>query len=63
MGVFWESARMAWLGGRDTLSMYVLTAVSLTAAYHTGEEPDSRTLSTLEDNGIVDYEHYARRVR
>ncbi|GJN67920.1 hypothetical protein PLIIFM63780_001907 [Purpureocillium lilacinum] len=32
-----------------------------TAAYHTGEEPDSRTLSTLEDNGIVDYEHYARR--
>lgn len=33
------------------------------AAYHTGDSPDSRTLSTLEDNGITDYDHAARRVR
>ncbi|KND88411.1 Low molecular weight phosphotyrosine protein phosphatase [Tolypocladium ophioglossoides CBS 100239] len=32
-----------------------------TAAYHTGDPPDSRTLSTLEDNGITDYDHSARR--
>lgn len=32
-----------------------------TAAYHTGESPDSRTLSTLEDNGITNYDHAARR--
>jgi len=33
-----------------------------TAAYHTGSSPDSRTMSTLEDNGITDYEHAARKV-
>jgi low molecular weight phosphotyrosine protein phosphatase len=33
-----------------------------TGAYHTGSGPDSRTMSTLEDNGIVDYEHAARKV-
>ncbi|KAI9730643.1 MAG: hypothetical protein M1818_008125 [Claussenomyces sp. TS43310] len=33
-----------------------------TAAYHTGDEPDSRTMSTLEDNGITDYVHAARKV-
>lgn len=32
------------------------------AAYHAGEDPDSRTMSTLEANGIADYEHAARRV-
>lgn len=32
-----------------------------TAAYHTGDEPDSRTMATLEANGITDYEHSARR--
>ncbi|KFA61421.1 hypothetical protein S40285_03590 [Stachybotrys chlorohalonatus IBT 40285] len=32
-----------------------------TAAYHSGEPPDSRTMSTLEDNNITDYEHLARR--
>ncbi|KJZ76833.1 hypothetical protein HIM_03710 [Hirsutella minnesotensis 3608] len=32
-----------------------------TAAYHTGDSPDSRTMSTLEDNGITDYDHCARR--
>lgn len=31
-------------------------------AYHTGEGPDDRTMSTLEDNGINDYEHAARKV-
>ncbi|KAG5973431.1 hypothetical protein E4U55_000564, partial [Claviceps digitariae] len=31
-----------------------------TAAYHAGEEPDSRTLSTLQDNGITTYKHAAR---
>ncbi|QPH04766.1 hypothetical protein C2857_002029 [Epichloe festucae Fl1] len=34
-----------------------------TAAYHAGDEPDSRTLSTLEDNGITDYDHAARRFK
>lgn len=34
----------------------------LEAAYHSGEPPDSRTMSTLEDNNITDYEHLARRV-
>ncbi|KAG5994076.1 hypothetical protein E4U52_001439 [Claviceps spartinae] len=34
-----------------------------TAAYHSGEQPDSRTLSTLHDNGITTYKHAARRVK
>ncbi|KAL8343400.1 hypothetical protein RB601_004347 [Gaeumannomyces tritici] len=33
-----------------------------TAAYHTGEPPDSRTMETLRANGIVDYYHSARKV-
>ncbi|KAH7419955.1 phosphotyrosine protein phosphatase I superfamily [Cadophora sp. MPI-SDFR-AT-0126] len=33
-----------------------------TGAYHTGSSPDSRTMSTLEDNGITDYEHAARKI-
>jgi low molecular weight phosphotyrosine protein phosphatase len=33
-----------------------------TAAYHVGDEPDSRTMSTLEDHGIRDYEHFGRQV-
>lgn len=33
-----------------------------TGAYHTGNSPDSRTMSTLEDNGITDYRHAARKV-
>jgi low molecular weight phosphotyrosine protein phosphatase len=33
-----------------------------TGAYHTGSSPDSRTMSTLEDNGITNYEHEARKV-
>src|SRR6266498_2452854 len=33
-----------------------------TGAYHTGSSPDSRTMSTLEDNGITDYDHAARKV-
>jgi len=33
-----------------------------TGAYHTGSSPDSRTMSTLEDNGIVGYEHAARKI-
>ncbi|KAH7149214.1 low molecular weight phosphotyrosine protein phosphatase [Dactylonectria estremocensis] len=32
-----------------------------TAAYHTGDSPDSRTLDTLEAHGIDDYDHMARR--
>ncbi|KAI0003890.1 LMWPc-domain-containing protein [Xylariaceae sp. FL0662B] len=34
-----------------------------TGGYHVGDEPDSRTLSTLEDHGITDYTHGARRFR
>jgi low molecular weight phosphotyrosine protein phosphatase len=33
-----------------------------TGAYHTGSSPDSRTMSTLEDKGITDYDHAARKV-
>jgi low molecular weight phosphotyrosine protein phosphatase len=33
-----------------------------TGAYHIGAGPDSRTMSTLEDNGITDYHHSARKV-
>jgi low molecular weight phosphotyrosine protein phosphatase len=33
-----------------------------TGAYHTGASPDLRTMSTLEDNGITDYDHSARKV-
>ncbi|EJP67553.1 hypothetical protein NHJ13051_000271 [Beauveria bassiana] len=32
-----------------------------TAAYHTGDSPDDRTMATLEENGITDYHHSARR--
>ena len=33
-----------------------------TGAYHVGSSPDSRTMSTLADHGIVDYKHSARKV-
>ncbi|PYH97104.1 low molecular weight phosphotyrosine protein phosphatase [Aspergillus ellipticus CBS 707.79] len=33
-----------------------------TAAYHAGEAPDSRTMSTLRRHNIRNYEHAARRV-
>jgi low molecular weight phosphotyrosine protein phosphatase len=33
-----------------------------TGAYHTGDDPDSRTMSTLIDHGICDYKHGARKV-
>ncbi|KAF2458670.1 phosphotyrosine protein phosphatase I superfamily [Lineolata rhizophorae] len=32
-----------------------------TAGYHAGDPPDSRTMSTLSDNGITAYRHEARR--
>lgn len=34
-----------------------------TAAYHTLEPPDSRTMATLRSHGIKDYQHAARKVR
>ncbi|TGJ79021.1 hypothetical protein E0Z10_g9741 [Xylaria hypoxylon] len=34
-----------------------------TGGYHIGDEPDSRTLSTLRDNGITNYRHEARQLR
>ena len=33
-----------------------------TGAYHTGDAPDPRTMTTLEDNGIVEYSHGARKI-
>lgn len=33
-----------------------------TGAYHTGSEPDDRTMSTLKSYGITDYMHAARKV-
>ncbi|OCL11208.1 phosphotyrosine protein phosphatases I [Glonium stellatum] len=32
-----------------------------TGAYHVGDSPDSRTMSTLENNGITTYKHKARK--
>ncbi|KAH6656109.1 phosphotyrosine protein phosphatase I superfamily [Truncatella angustata] len=34
-----------------------------TGAYHAGDDPDDRTMATLEKNGITDYVHAARKVR
>ncbi|CAG8949933.1 hypothetical protein HYFRA_00004264 [Hymenoscyphus fraxineus] len=34
-----------------------------TGAYHIGSSPDSRTMSTLRENGIGDYVHAARKIR
>ncbi|KAI2606331.1 phosphotyrosine protein phosphatases I [Hypoxylon fragiforme] len=34
-----------------------------TGGYHTGDEPDERTMSTLADNGITNYKHGARKLR
>ncbi|CAF9928324.1 hypothetical protein IMSHALPRED_007438 [Imshaugia aleurites] len=34
-----------------------------TGAYHEGDSPDPRTMSMLQDNGIVDYEHSARKIQ
>ncbi|KAI1200268.1 phosphotyrosine protein phosphatase I superfamily [Nemania serpens] len=34
-----------------------------TGGYHIGDAPDSRTLSTLKENGIMNYRHEARRLR
>ncbi|KAL9098325.1 MAG: hypothetical protein Q9163_005999 [Psora crenata] len=34
-----------------------------TGAYHAGDPPDPRTMNILEDHGIVNYEHVARKVR
>ena len=34
-----------------------------TGAYHEGDPPDPRTMSTLEDNGITDFDHEARKIQ
>jgi len=34
-----------------------------TGAYHAGDDPDSRTMSVLKDNGITTYRHKARRIQ
>ncbi|KAI0151524.1 phosphotyrosine protein phosphatase I superfamily [Pestalotiopsis sp. NC0098] len=33
-----------------------------TGAYHAGDDPDDRTMSTLKKHGITDYVHAARKV-
>lgn len=33
-----------------------------TSSYNNGCSPDQRTIATLEENGIVDYDHVARKV-
>lgn len=33
-----------------------------TGAYHVGDDPDDRTMSTLEEHGINNYMHAARKV-
>ncbi|OAA56802.1 low molecular weight phosphotyrosine protein phosphatase [Cordyceps fumosorosea ARSEF 2679] len=49
--------RRQWLFSLADDWVYPSTA----AAYHTGESPDDRTMATLEENGITDYDHAARR--
>ena len=34
-----------------------------TSSYNIDDEPDSRTMAILEDNGVVGYNHAARKVR
>lgn len=34
-----------------------------TGAYHMGDGPDPRTMKTLQDHGIIDYRHAARKVK
>ncbi|CAD6572677.1 MAG: hypothetical protein ASARMPREDX12_005364 [Alectoria sarmentosa] len=34
-----------------------------TGAYHEGHSPDPRTMNTLQENGIMDYEHSARKIQ
>ncbi|KAI0399609.1 phosphotyrosine protein phosphatase I superfamily [Xylaria palmicola] len=34
-----------------------------TGGYHTGDDPDDRTLATLKKHGITNYDHAARRLR
>lgn len=34
-----------------------------TSAYNLGNGPDMRTMATLKENGITDYDHEARKVR
>ena len=34
-----------------------------TSAYNLGNGPDMQTMATLEENGITDYDHEARKVR
>ena len=34
-----------------------------TGAYHEGDPPDPRTMSTLKDNGITDFDHAARKIQ
>lgn len=33
-----------------------------TGAYHVGDDPDDRTLETLQKHGVTDYKHAARKV-
>ncbi|KAL6721462.1 Low molecular weight phosphotyrosine protein phosphatase [Lecanora helva] len=34
-----------------------------TGAYHAGDSPDPRTMSTLKDNGVLNYDHAAQKVK
>ncbi|KAG9255829.1 low molecular weight phosphotyrosine protein phosphatase [Emericellopsis atlantica] len=34
-----------------------------TGAYHAGDDPDERTMATLEQNGITGYRHAARKFK
>ena len=48
---------------RSHLHGYVmLIMASHLGAYHVGDGPDERTMATLEDHGITNYVHCARKV-
>ena len=47
----------------NTSSLFSFANLTHPGGYHIGEGPDDRTMSTLEDHGITDYVHHARKVR
>jgi hypothetical protein len=55
------------LAGQVSLgSLFIFSGINVTplaGGYHIGEGPDDRTMSTLENHGITDYVHHARKVR
>jgi hypothetical protein len=56
-----QSMIEVYVGLDDSPICQPLTTIS-PGAYHVGDEPDDRTMSTLRSHGIRDYVHAARKV-